>query len=151
MKASELRIENLINIGGNTLDTYQTYKPTKVTLAILNEIAGENEERPDAELSVFMPLPLTEDWLKRFGFFKERKRPSRYHKNFFSIEFNDSNIVLAYAPFRKDWGFYIEYTDSPDPKDNKTKYFVSCGIKYVHQLQNLYFALTGEELKLREE
>jgi hypothetical protein len=29
------------------------------------------------------------------------------------------------------------------------KYFVSCGIKFVHQLQNLYFALTGEELKIK--
>ncbi len=67
MKASELRLGNLIKIGGNTLETYQTYTPTKVTLAILNEIAGENEERPDAELSVFMPIPITEEWLRKSG------------------------------------------------------------------------------------
>ena len=149
MKASELRIGNYhLYCIHDELDNPKDYEVVDQIdaqdLVWLSSEAGENDDQ-------YKPIPLTEDWLKRFGFFKERKRPSRYHKNFFSIEFNDSNIVLAYAPFRKDWGFYIEYIDSPDPKDNKTKYFVSCGIKYVHQLQNLYFALTGEEFKLREE
>ena len=127
MKASELRLGNLINIGGNTLDTYQTYKPTKVTLAILNEIARENEERPDAELSVFQPIPLTEDWLKRFGF-----------------------ALFAWGWVKKsenDIGFRISYPHLHFQRENENP----LKIQYVHQLQNLYFALTGEELKLREE
>lgn len=122
MKANELRLGNLIKIGGNTIDTYQIYTPKKVTLAILNEIAGENEERPDAELSVFIPIPLTEEWLLKFGF----KQDGFYNSAERWVYLN--NILF------KGNGHYI------------LCHYPLCMIKYVHQLQNLYFALTGEEL-----
>ena len=39
--------------------------------------------------------------------------------------------------------------------DRKKNYFIcdcpiDCNIKFVHQLQNLYFALTGEELEIKK-
>jgi hypothetical protein len=139
MKATELRLGNLINIGGNTLDTYQTYKPTKVTLAILNEIAGENEERPDAVLSVFQPIPLTEEWLLKVGLLKD-----------------GYDFCMEREKYKQDssCNFFVR---------RKKKYFMPCthgvgycnlcmlkAIKYVHQLQNICFALTGNELTIQK-
>ena len=122
MKATELRLGNLIKIGGNTLDTYQTYTPTKVTLAILNEIAGENEERPDAELSVFMPIELSVEWLQDFNF-------TLFPWGWVKKTSSDNGVrITAHSYFEREG-------------NNPVK------IKYVHQLQNLYYALTGEELQ----
>jgi len=130
MKASELRLGNLIKIGGNTLDSYQTYVPTKVTLAILNEIAGENKERPDAELSVFLPVSLTEEWLMKFGFVRNG---DYYCKGVHCTCFSGL-MKLRFDRLLQMWQFDIgSYEDSTR-------------IKYVHQLQNLFYALTGEEL-----
>lgn len=121
MKANELRIGNDINIGGSTIDTYQTFKPTKVTINILKAIIEENIDRPDAILSMFQPIPLTEEWLVKLGF-----------------KFNSDSNVYSID------NFFI-YTEAY----NKIIITYDClmrSVEYVHQLQNLYFALTGEEL-----
>jgi len=77
----------------------------------------------------YKPIPLTEEWLLKFGF---EKRDGEVPEN---IDF----------VFK---GFWIEQqTDVDDFICLNTEPFVS--VKYVHQLQNLYFALTGEELTLK--
>ena len=48
---------------------------------------------------------------------------------------------------------WFELHDCEDDEGNLTGVFMydfRIQIKYVHQLQNLYFALTGEELILKE-
>lgn len=91
----------------------------------------------------FKPLILTEEWLQRLGFIKkdEKKYVRAIH---------DYVYVLT-RDWRKEpsYHFGIEYTDSPDPNDDGVVYNFSFEIKYVHQLQNLYFALTGEELIIK--
>ena len=70
------------------------------------------------------PIPLTEEWLTKFGF-----------------ELIEGNFHL-YAN-----GFSLDINGSI------TKFWVNetiVDIKYVHQLQNLFFALTGEELKIKK-
>ena len=64
------------------------------------------------------PNPLTEEWLLRFGF-ESLFNGAGYVKNHVEIGYNHN-------------GYYI----------------VASGLKieYIHQLQNLYFALTSEEL-----
>jgi hypothetical protein len=76
----------------------------------------------------FSPIPLTEDWLVRFGFIfsNNQTQAKKYYNesgNIFGLNFVD--------------GVY-EFTWGATP------------IRFVHQLQNLYFALTGEELQLKE-
>lgn len=70
-------------------------------------------------------IELTEEWLFKFGFKKLPKENSRekdkYSKSFVEIS-NESNGLWAYQ--------------------NTTYFF------WVHNLQNLYFALTGEELTI---
>lgn len=109
LKANELRIGNWIN--GNGVD-FQVYTETFADI--------------ESTYGIFKPIPLTEDWLIRFGFEKSNllhdndyawtiKSPS-----YFRLEYSLSDL------------FYesVNYTELP----------------YVHSLQNLYFALTGEEL-----
>jgi hypothetical protein len=133
MVATELRI-------GNYYDSYGEIK--QVTPNVIEEVFT-------SQRSWCKPIPLTEEWLLKFGFNKENTTMSSHHGPFFSISIDDYKYCFAYAEFRKDWGFYQEYTDSPFGTDNDKKYFVSHGIINVHQIQNLWLALTGEELILK--
>lgn len=80
----------------------------------------------------FEPIPLTEEWLVNFGFeYLYFNSEELIHKEFKNL--------YAYKHVMKD-GFGIVL------RGFHTLPFV----KHVHQLQNLYFALTGEELTLSE-
>jgi hypothetical protein len=92
------------------------------------------------------PIPITEEWLKKFDF---KKQNSIKHCLLYSIKtkkqqyFSVSEMLDGYEDpneltlkeIKKYWSF------------DGNKYDVK--IKYVHQLQNLYFALTCEELQLK--
>lgn len=117
IRANELRIGNSILLGGNTIETYQTYKPYKVDADAIQAIAEENKERGDDYiLSVFQPIPLTPKILEKCGLQNGVFPDLEY----FSID-NDLSVCFEGA-------------------------YTACDIKFLHQLQNLYFALTGEEL-----
>lgn len=90
-------------------------------------------------LKFLKPIPITSEILEKCGF--------KLINEHYIISHYDVDYCFKYADFRDDYGFYIEYTDSPFPGDQSHKYFISAGTRYLHQLQNLIFALTGEELK----
>ena len=73
------------------------------------------------------PIPITEEWLEMFGFEWDKARMI-FTEQIYSIE------------RLSDGGMFFNY----DTQHEIAK------IKYVHQLQNLYFALTNTELKLSE-
>jgi hypothetical protein len=76
----------------------------------------------------YKPVSLTEEWLLKFGF--ERMADNLYEKNPLSISFPSTvEITCAHT-----WQTAL----------------VGYDISYVHQLQNLYFALTGEELTIKK-
>lgn len=69
---------------------------------------------------IYKPIPLTEEWLMNFG----------------SVDgFYLPNNIYTFVDFTL-W-------------DYKEGYIIAKDVKYVHQLQNLYFALTGEELTVK--
>jgi len=77
------------------------------------------------------PIKLTEEWLVKFGFVNGIKRiDEANHLNLFNSVGADGYL------------FYIGYPYEYAGTDLE--------IKHVHQLQNLYFALTGEELEIKE-
>jgi len=75
------------------------------------------------------PIELTEDWLLRLGF---KKTPTKYYIG----ELNELHNRLLDLVLCTDKNV-ISYQDYLHP------------ILYVHQLQNLYFALTNNELTLK--
>jgi len=75
----------------------------------------------------FQPIPLTEEWLLKFGFeyHNDTPHPNKVFRKLHTEGFIDLEQIKHYY-----------YGGS----------FTSVECRYVHQLQNLYFALTGEEL-----
>jgi hypothetical protein len=140
MKANELRIGNYVVIDGIT-----TLSIT--VLGVLNDkiyYSPINNDEFDKDfyslMSYVKPIPLTEEWLLKFGFekyIKETDYDSIY-------ELKNINIPKS-GYFEFSVGFI----------ENEINIFLYSGeclrhIKYIHQLQNLYFALTGEELTIKE-
>jgi len=84
----------------------------------------------------YTPIPLTEEWLLKFGFEEDDSLidpPDTPNGNFWSDWVKESVIISM--PF-----FEFSYNELQDKIE----------IKYVHQLQNLYHALTGQELTIKE-
>jgi hypothetical protein len=107
VKNNDLRIGNWYSALGN----YE-----KVNWIVLQHI----HESIESFIWV-QPIPLTEDWLLKFGFVSNPYE-DRYEKGTIHIECDKTKGAT-----------YLWIENMPH-------------IKYVHQLQNLYFALTGEEL-----
>lgn len=137
MKVNELRIGNYINVGKSNM---------LITVGSVYDLHNISLDTVDT----FNPILLTEEWFLKFGFKKETNGLPD-HSDYFSYWIYDYKYSFSYATFREDWGFYHSYTDAYKEEDNNKFDFISCGIKYVHQLQNLFFALTGEELTSKEE
>lgn len=129
MKASELRIGNYFNWS---------------TIASMGTGQGVVYVSNIGYHHLMEPIPLTEEWLKRFGFKHGEKSWFIGHSDY-TYHLQGRNAVGF-----KDGGYFmgIRFDDwDPDPETiNKFTY----DVKYVHQLMNLYFALTGEELTLKE-
>ena len=84
----------------------------------------------ESDSEQFKPINLTEEWLVRFGF--ERVEGNQWY-NFYKL---DNFKILIHT---KDYSSMINWKDcSIEDRFNWN----------VHQLQNLYFALTGEELTI---
>jgi hypothetical protein len=73
-------------------------------------------------------VPITEEWLLKLGFNSIDSDPD-------ILYYTKNNVALnAFGDHSKIWLRYVSNTIE---------------IKSVHQLQNLYFALTGEELTIK--
>jgi len=125
MKAEELRIGNWIRYAGKEIElTKQKFKLCVFTLGL-----DELHE----------PIPLTEEWLVKFGF---KKKYCSHFDSFF----------IGINPVTKDWMFDIVWMKSWINYSYEGFPFYRNGhfrIESVHQLQNLYFALTGTELTIK--
>lgn len=136
MKVEELRIGNLFK-GNFGDDVYEVGYMTPGTEMCV-WIKGKNSFVKEADLE---GIPLTEEWLVKFGFEKPE-----------CLEEIDRD-------FTKQVGFrYVDdlgnkeyaYVISSEVDDYSCYYYVTKEIKFVHQLQNLYYALTGgEELEVK--
>ena len=80
------------------------------------------------------PIPLTEEILLKFWFNKE------YQKGYIGIDVCNSDFVLTEPLKMGEWqtNYTFQFETGSVHKFKE--------IEYVNQLQNLYFALTGEEL-----
>ena len=119
MKARELRIGNLVEVFKDT------YYPI-VGISIENAYVSNKMGVLHCSYIELEPIPLTEEWLVKFGFKKEYDNYWSHKKSYFEID-------------KDNEGLWINSV-------NGNEYHHGNGFNHVHQLQNLYFALTGEEL-----
>lgn len=89
----------------------------------------------------FDPIPLTKNWLTRFGFTYDRNNEK------FVIDVLGSTLYLRKAV---QGGFFWGLSDDLEEHIELELLNVR-PLKYVHQLQNFYFAITdGEELTIKD-
>jgi hypothetical protein len=123
MKTNELRIGNYVN---DRLHREVVIKKIREEHLIFNLSNGSKIKH---NIKTFEPIPLTEEWLLKFGFVK-----------------------LDYHRFKIKPSHYFDYYYTYSVKDYCFRMYVEDAImclstpECVHQLQNLYFAITEEEL-----
>lgn len=123
MKSSELRIGNfVINDAWGGESKIDSGDLLAMTQC---ELAGK-----DAEF--IKPITLTDEWLEEHGFkfidMMFENVAMRYWRNDFMIV-EESKVVLLY---------------------NDKEIVTTVNVGYVHQLQNLYFILTGREIEIKK-
>lgn len=135
MKAEELRVGNYIckseSLYINIVTAISMFDGFRAT-----PFKGCDIAQLDTE---FKPIPLTEEWLTKFGFttidddimvhLKKWIYPS-YGETYLEVDGLSDIYIVFKHPIRQALPLVKNET------------------LYVHQLQNLFFGLTGEELKL---
>ena len=132
MKATELRLGNYITT------EYMNKNIFKVISIHSDRIYFESVRenfKSDTIQNYIKPIPLTEEWLINFGF--EKAKHSHGYDCYIKDGF-DFDIVSH--------GKYWVLATYTDESCANSLYFAHGRFEYVHQLQNLYFALTGSEL-----
>jgi len=138
MKATELRI-------GNWYDCHEGDEMNNTAIVQLRDIIWTNDgigyelkHLNDRAVGVTLypeklkPIPLTEEWLKRFGF--EIKKGAW-----------GTSAEIRIGRVR-----YVLYQNGNVWSINPTDGF-KVDFKYIHTVQNHYFALTGQELNQNKE
>lgn len=129
MKANELRIGNIIHYNGNKKEIGVISKIAKSVVPNIDYVGIDGRQDINYQCKHIKPIPLTEEWLKKFGFF--------------IVETN--KCVDA---FKENFRYSIQQVDNSNQWfwcDGET---VITNLEFIHQLQNLYFTLTNKELKL---
>lgn len=121
IKANELRIGNLVSVEN---------KPYIITSGDIYNLDCYYKRY----IKFYEPIPLTEKLFENF----EAKRDD--------LEI-DSYVLSSLTC---DYRFFKSTLIDGDIYWTCEKVLGDTSIEYVHQLQNLYFALTGEELKLND-
>jgi hypothetical protein len=137
MKSNELRIGNYLEIDGRFEMVSSIHSDNTIRLR-------ESENAPchgcysirDTNIKFIV---LNEEMLLKFGFIIE---------NFdYTVHISECKIVwLTLIPQDE---YCKNYSVCVTQKDEDEQNVFLSDISYVHQLQNLYFALTGEELTLK--
>lgn len=137
IKPEELRIGNKI-LYGKSVVTVVSIESKNLSEAYKNKSSITVQIANGAYISVeddgYSAIELTEEWLLKFGF--EKKAEHNFRLYVFT-----RGVIHAYTSGKVE----IEI-------GNKSGYSFGYPLVYfVHQLQNLYFALTGSELTIKED
>ena len=120
MEATELRIGNYVMNEHSKILTVLGIKETSLYL-----YEKYKSQSGSYFIEKIWPIPLTEEWLLKFGFEK----------------------IAGYLWKCKQLGEQ-RFIENHLTKGYFETHYESKHIQYVHQLQNLYFALTNEELEI---
>ena len=145
MKPSELPLGNLVLANG---------EQNAVTAISGDTIeAGAPSDQSVTDPDFFKPIALNQDWMIKFS----GKETGYLIISQLERTTDSSDIVIlsTIECYLHDDGFLrvcaYEYDKQPDGSEDISDDVITLGykhIRYVHQLQNLYFDLTGKELRV---
>ncbi len=121
---NELRLGNLVNLRGHITEIQALKSDRCMALSDF------------AEYEDLQPIPLTEEWLLKFGF-----EPNAYGYVIGKDNFN-IHIWLHDDGLIRDIELSSTMISGAYPKIEN--------FKYVHQIQNLYYILFNEELTIKQ-
>ena len=141
MKSQDLRIGNYLyyehtthivsGVHGNKVYSWWVKDGEPVIEYEAKDISGTQVENPYIDvISQYEPIPLTEEWLIKLGFEK-------------LTDSNDGFKNTTYT-YTKGISFIVYF----DGVRLSTNFWMGNEKHYVHQLQNLFYVLSGEELTL---
>lgn len=123
MEATELRLNNLLMYDDIIVPIIGMENSSESVLVKINPETAVDYKK-------LKPIALTAEWFSKLGFKEAYRSPTRIRfdlPNYCRYDFDlDSNKILEGFLF---FGNYIK-------------------CRYLHQLQNIYYTLTGEELKI---
>jgi hypothetical protein len=123
IKSNELRIGNLVNYENEAYCVWSEIRKYSVTLDNL-----KTRHIGAAAYDEIDPIQLTEEWLLKFGF-EEKNKWFKKDDVMLGYISTDENLQLEWKTCVGDW--------------------VLINVTHVHQLQNLYFALTKQDLEIK--
>lgn len=128
IKATDLRLGNKVLVNGQ-ICTVNNLFPNNIRVAELSVLHQINHE------SLYEPVPLTPEILEQCGFVKSEYKD--FDHPVLKCRWVSKTIVgTNIKPFLR--------FDSMTKLDKP-----STDVYYVHQLQNLYYSLTGQELEIK--
>ena len=145
MTANELKIGNYVNVPNEAqcpfrIDAFEYLSKDFIKVAMKMTIEGTEVHPLTWYGGDLTPIELTPEWLNKTELQKLGTR-NMWNKGKFSIYYQESPD--AYSQLCKG-NFYFVTLDVE--KNVAVTHFQ---IKYIHQLQNLYFALQNEELTFK--
>lgn len=165
MEPKDLRIGNLIHLSKYIRGMKTPYGEFRVlTLSLfdfeclpVHVIPAQAESFIKEEYSQIEPIPLTEDWLLKFGF-EKIVNETYINGNQFTLQVTGERKSSGNIDIDETW--FDGIGDLSWLKSGGVKTvcvnvlcrgnYVCNAAKHVHQLQNLFFALTGEELEIKK-
>jgi len=130
MKASELRIGNFVEYNGMTLRVSEIYSPKPRQPKEFSDVECVELHCDGfiaATIHEINPIELTEEILVKCGF---KTTSWDNHSTFWNMFCSDGSMVISLEHK------YIAVGDLT----------LDIEVKYLHQLQNLFYAITGKEL-----
>jgi len=137
MKATELRIGNLVNLYDFPVKILNI--ETYCELGDNFTFKKKNGEVVKWSVSEIEGIQLTVEWLEKAGF---ELKSNLFQKN------PDNRRVVAIIKNPKNDGYSLFYAFADET--GKGYHTFLRKVNYVHELQNLWFSLTGEELTFSE-
>lgn len=126
----ELRVGNLVHWNNLPKEVH-----SNGNILVNFKTEGEGIERCIFTHGEIFPIPLTHEILEKAGFVYDETN-EEYTIGGIDFDANDQDIEKT----------FILWSDN---KEDFECYFSDIPIKSVHQLQNLFYALTGEELEIK--
>lgn len=142
MKANELRIGNLVLTCTPNMEIMIPHLKSEVqALTMFGEALfchTPQHEGFKMHYNHIMGIELTEEWLMKSGF--------NNYRGVYRLQLYNSDHFLRGHIVKGALSCALDEYDVIGDRESVSL----IRIKYVHQLQNLYFALTGTELEIKE-